>query len=173
LPRVNGLQAQAAILFTTVPACGAAHLKELTMKRRLSALLLGLACFTALLPTPSAQPRPARVDQGQREFLANCASCHGSDAKGRGPIVEWLTKSPPDLTALAAGNGGVFPISRVYDAIDGASVAIHGTRDMPVWGQVYRIEAGEYWGELPYDPQQVVRGRILGLIDYLYRIQRR
>lgn len=143
------------------------------MPRQIAALLIAVPLLVAAAQPLLAQPRAARGDAGQREFLANCASCHGTDAKGRGPIVEWLTKSPPDLTALAKTNGGVFPIARVFESIDGGNVVPHGTRDMPVWGQVYRVEAAEYWGELPYDPQQVVRGRILGLIDYLYRVQQR
>jgi hypothetical protein len=44
---------------------------------------------------------------------------------------------------------------------------------MPIWGQVYRIEAAEYWGELPYNAEAAVRARVLSLIDYLYRIQAR
>ena len=146
---------------------------EMIMRHSIAVCLLGFPLFLMATQPLLAQGRSPRTDLGQKEFLASCATCHGADAKGRGPIVEWLTKSPPDLTSLAKSNGGVFPISRVYESIEGASVAIHGTRDMPVWGQVYRVEAAEYWGELPYDPQQVVRGRILGLIDYLYRIQQR
>lgn len=140
---------------------------------RPAVLVLALPVLLAAAQPLFAQPRAARGDAGQREFVSNCASCHGADARGRGPIVEWLTKSPPDLTTLARANGGVFPIARVFESIEGASVAPHGPRDMPVWGQVYRVEAAEYWGELPYDPQQVVRARILGLIDFLYRIQQR
>jgi hypothetical protein len=85
--------------------------------------------------------------------------------------VELLRKSPPDLTRLAKANGGVFPIARVFESIEGSTITAHGGRDMPIWGQVYRTEAAEYWGELPYNPEAVVRARVLGLVDYLYRIQ--
>lgn len=136
------------------------------------AACLGVMALTAL---PSqAQPKAgARPDAGQREYQMNCANCHGSDGRGAGPYVELLRKSPPDLTRLSVTNGGVFPIARVFDSIEGSTVAAHGGRDMPIWGQVYRIEAAEYWGELPYNPDAVVRTRVLSLIDYLYRIQAR
>ena len=132
-----------------------------------------IGCVLALSGNVSAQARGTpKIDAGQREYVTNCANCHGQEGKGNGPYAAWLRKSPPDLTRLALSNGGVFPIARVFESIEG-SVAAHGGRDMPIWGQVYRVEAAEYWQELPYNPESVVRARILSLIDYLYRIQAR
>lgn len=118
-----------------------------------------------------AQAKPARVDFGKREFDANCASCHGLSGKGKGPLVEMLTKSPPDLTLLAKNAGGVFPMARLYDVIDGANVPSHGSRDMPVWGREYKLQAGEYYVDVPYDPDAYVRARILALLEYINRLQ--
>jgi hypothetical protein len=42
---------------------------------------------------------------------------------------------------------------------------------MPVWGRDYQIKAGEHYGDVAYDPEVYVRGRILALIDYLNRLQ--
>ncbi len=120
-----------------------------------------------------AQARPAAVDPGKREFDANCASCHGPSGKGNGALVPFLTKSPPDLTLLAKGNGGVLPMSRLYDVIDGAEVPAHGSRDMPVWGRDYRIKDAEYFMEAPYNAEAHVRARILGLLEYINRLQAR
>ena len=130
-----------------------------------AATMLALACAAPAL----AQQR---TDLGQREYESNCASCHGKDGRGNGPFVEFLRRSPPDLTTMARRNGGVFPLSRAYDAIEGASVG-HGTRDMPVWGRDYRIEAGEYYQDVPYNAEAYVRGRILALAEYLNRLQAR
>lgn len=124
-----------------------------------------------LLAPAFAQQKGGKIDSGKREFEANCASCHGVSGKGNGPITDLLKKSPPDLTLLARNNGGVLPVARLYDVIDGAGIQAHGSRDMPVWGREYRVQAGEYYGEVPYDPEAYVRGRILVLIDYLNRIQ--
>jgi mono/diheme cytochrome c family protein len=130
------------------------------------------------ISTPASGPikeqgRPLGPAFGKREFESNCASCHGVTGRGGGPLVSYLSKSPPDLTQLSKNNAGVFPIARVYDVIEGGSVPAHGTRDMPVWGQDYRVQAATYFMELPYDPEVYVRTRILALAEYLSRIQAR
>ena len=77
-------------------------------------------------------------DAGKIEFLSSCGACHGSDAKGKGPIADQLKVTPADLTQLAKKNGGVFPSNAVYEKIDGRQeVQAHGRRDMPVWGFRY------------------------------------
>jgi len=112
----------------------------------------------------------ATKDLGKREYDSNCASCHGADGKGNGPYNPYLKRSAPDLTTLAKRNGGVFPIARVYQTIEGAG-AEHGSSEMPIWGQDYKVKAGEYYMETPYDPEVFVRTRILALVDYLNRLQ--
>mgnify|MGYP000253531582 FL=1 len=52
-------------------------------------------------------------------FQENCAACHGSDARGAGDFGVELFQIPPDLTVLAADNGGVFPRDYVLGVIDG------------------------------------------------------
>jgi mono/diheme cytochrome c family protein len=122
-------------------------------------------------------------DLGKAEFLSSCASCHGADAKGTGPISALLTIPPPDLTLLAKRNNGVFPISAVYDAIDGSrAVPAHGTREMPVWGERFNpivklphYVDPSYWKLAGPDqsPEAVVRQRILSVVDYLSRVQQK
>lgn len=130
-------------------------------------MVLGLAlCSSAVL----AQQK---VDFGKREFQANCASCHGMDGKGKGPLVELLRRSPPDLTQLAKSNQGVLPMNRLYEVIEGANVPAHGGRDMPVWGLDYRIKDAEYYMDTPYDAAALVRSRILALLEYINRLQAR
>lgn len=138
-------------------------MKKIAVKVSLSVIGLVLYGSTVL-----AQQK---TDFGKREFEANCASCHGVNGKGNGPYLEFLRRSPPDLTLEAKKNGGVFPMSRLYEIIDGATVPSHGTRDMPIWGQVYRIKDAEYYGEVPYDPAALVRSRILALLEYINRLQ--
>lgn len=128
--------------------------------------------LVALPMMASAQSIPGKpMDFGQQEFQARCASCHGRDGKGNGPVADLLRKSPPDLTLLSRGNGGIFPISRVYDSIVGDDVKAHGSRDMPVWGQVYRLRAGEHYVDTYYDPEAYVRVRVLALVEYISRLQ--
>jgi mono/diheme cytochrome c family protein len=78
---------------------------------------------------------------GQEMYKTWCASCHGVDGKGSGPAAAALKKTPTDLTLLAKKNGGKFPAERVRAYIEGAdpkSTDAHGSRDMPVWGNVFR-----------------------------------
>jgi mono/diheme cytochrome c family protein len=128
--------------------------------------LLGIALLV-LAGGALAQGRP---DLGKREYDGNCASCHGIDGKGTGVYFEFLKRSPPDLTTMAKRNGGVFPLSRAYEVIEGAGQS-HGTREMPIWGQDYRVKGGEYYMDVPYDSEVFVRTRILALIEYLSRLQ--
>lgn len=77
-------------------------------------------------------------DLGKMEYQSKCASCHGTDAKGDGPIADQLKTSPANLTQLGKKNGGVFPLGAVYEKIDGRQeVKAHGPREMPVWGYRY------------------------------------
>lgn len=117
-----------------------------------------------------AQGRTDKVDLGKYEFQASCASCHGASGKGNGPIAAQLKKAPPDLTVIAKNNGGVFPFSRLYEVIEGADVASHGTREMPVWGWEYKVQAGEYSLD-PATTDAQVRARILALLEYVNRLQ--
>lgn len=137
------------------------------------ALVAGAALAQAFPAQANAQPPGQQriIDVGRREFDANCASCHGRDGKGKGPLVELLRRPPPDLTQLAKANGGILPINRLYESIEGGKVAAHGPRDMPIWGTDYRIREAEYYGEMPYDAEALVRARILSLVEYINRLQ--
>jgi mono/diheme cytochrome c family protein len=112
---------------------------------------------------------------GEREYLGRCAMCHGVAGKGDGWMVEYLKKRPPSLAVIKKNNGGVFPFDRLYQIIDGRKeVQMHGPRDMPVWGGVYRVETDTtydaYFGQY-YPDEARVRARILALIDYISRFQ--
>lgn len=111
------------------------------------------------------------IDIGKREFEQSCASCHGVNGKGSGTVTPWLRKSPPDLTLLSKSNGGIFPMDRLYKSISGEDSSAHGSREMPVWGQVYRMSAAEYYMEQRYNDEAIVRARILSLLEYINRLQ--
>lgn len=86
----------------------------------------------------------AAVSEPERSpFLRACASCHGADARGAGPAAGGFQTSPPDLTLLAARNGGVFPRDAVIAVVSGArSVPAHGSREMPVWSITFDPPSG-------------------------------
>ena len=136
--------------------------------RTKSLLIPTLACaLVSLAATAVAQPK---VDIGKREFETKCAVCHGLDGKGRGPYAEQLKRDLADLTTMAQRNGGVFPVSRTYDMIEGAGGG-HGTREMPVWGLAYTIQAAEELPDLPYSQAKFVRTRIMALLEHLNQFQ--
>jgi len=114
-------------------------------------------------------------DVGRSEYLNSCALCHGQDGKGSGYVIDVLKTAPPDLTTIKKRNGGVFPVERIYNMIDGREIVKgHGDRDMPAWGNRYsqdRVKAAEYYFDVPYDMNMYVRSRVLALVDYLNRIQ--
>jgi mono/diheme cytochrome c family protein len=123
------------------------------------------------------------VDVGKAEFQSSCASCHGMDGKGKGPVSEQLRVPPPDLTVLARNNNGVFPANAIYEIIYGSkTVPAHGTREMPIWGERFNpLMNLPHIVDPTYDAlnpsrelrEVVVRTRILAVIDYLSRIQQK
>lgn len=112
---------------------------------------------------------------GADEYEASCLSCHGVGGKGNGPMAEFLSVEPTDLTAISKNNDGVFPLLEVFQIVDGRTViGAHGVRqtegwEMPIWGARYRAEAGSKFG--PYGGEQAVRARILELVFYIQAIQ--
>lgn len=131
------------------------------------AFVLVTAIGAALLQAqaPGAQEQPLIVSiRGDNLFGAYCASCHGSNAKGDGPMAAWLKVRPSDLTRIAAHNGGKFPLERVDRIISGDEPlpSGHGTRAMPVWGPVF--------SQVTRD-QDLGRVRIDNLARYLRDIQ--
>jgi len=129
---------------------------------------IGCVAIAALMATGAVAQQ--KVDLGKREYDNNCATCHGLDGKGNGPYVEMLKRSPPDLSTMARRNGGIFPVAKAYDVVEGAGPG-HGGRDMPIWGKDYSVKAAEYYVDVPYDREAFVRARILSLIEYVNRLQ--
>jgi mono/diheme cytochrome c family protein len=113
-------------------------------------------------------------DAGIGESIYNqyCATCHGADGGGGGPLTELMLEKPADLRLLAANNEaspGEFPMLRVIHIIDGRTgVRAHGG-SMPTYGDVFTAEA-----EATRERMGAVletRGRILSLAMYLETIQ--
>ena len=77
---------------------------------------------------------------GPALFQAYCAACHGEEGKGGGPAASVLLKAVPDLTRISQRNGGQFPSDRIQKIIsgDGPGIAAHGSREMPIWGPIFR-----------------------------------
>ena len=109
-----------------------------------------------------------QIAEGKRAYLRACASCHGTDARGDGPVAPTLKVRPTDLTRLASAHGGKFPRTHVEDVVTGASpITAHGTSDMPVW----RITFGPTSSGAAATAALRRRRWLNGLVDYLETIQ--
>ena len=137
-------------------------------------LLLGLVLLWVALEGVDAQSQAVPQSEQQFQklihsvegpdlFRAYCAPCHGSDAKGHGPVAPALKTKVPSLTVLAKNNGGQFPSAHVRSIITGDAVtAAHGSREMPIWGPIFhQIESDVDWGNV----------RVENLVKYLESIQ--
>ena len=113
--------------------------------------------------TAAGQTPPATAVSGSDLFYNSCASCHGRDGKGNGPLGQVLTVRPTDLTIIAKRTGGVFPAAKVYELIDGRNPAVrgHGGPDMPVWGEVFAARGSA----------ASVKNRINALVKYIETLQ--
>ncbi len=130
-----------------------------------------IACILALTLAPVAA---GAQSVGETEYMNSCASCHGADGKGGGPMAGFLVGSLPDLTQLSAGNDGVFPVTAVYSTIDGTmTTGPHGSREMPVWGNRYKMR-GQRGANPDFRDEEsdvFVRFRVLALTEYLAGLQ--
>ena len=139
--------------------------------------------ITSLAAGFAAAAQAEDVDISKSKFQSSCASCHGTDAKGKGPVSDQLKIPPRDLTMLAKNNNGVFPINAVYETIYGSkTIPAHGNREMPIWGERFNPIVNlphsvdpSYWTMAgpEQSPEVVVRKRILAVIDYLSRVQQK
>jgi mono/diheme cytochrome c family protein len=112
--------------------------------------------------------RAGEADSGRALYLQYCASCHGEDARGKGPMTSYLKVKVPDLTALKKNNKGVFPLARVMSSIDGSrAVRGHGDPVMPVWGEVFRKELKD-----EKYPELTTLRKTQAIADYLSTLQR-
>lgn len=105
---------------------------------RVTVRLQNLVAFVESIQQAPAAPPAMTATDGAALFRAYCATCHGTAGRGDGVMAGQLRRMPPDLSTFATRNGGVFPAERLRQVIDGTGVAAHGSRDMPVWGTVFK-----------------------------------
>ncbi|MBL9049499.1 MAG: c-type cytochrome [Tabrizicola sp.] len=135
---------------------------------------IGFAALVAMASSAGSAVAQDAMSIGQFEFANSCVQCHGTAGKGDGPLVSFLTGSMPDITQLQKSNGGVFPVTRVFNTIDGsARIGAHGTSEMPAWGQRYRADAAEWlsYQGAPGEAEALAQLRVLALVEYVASLQ--
>jgi mono/diheme cytochrome c family protein len=106
------------------------------------------------------------AERGQQLFAEYCQSCHGVEGRGNGPLADLLKIPPPDLTLIQERASDVFPVDMLATYIDGRSgVESHGSRNMPVWGNIWTDTEGGA------DADQAVAEQINELIEFIRTIQ--
>ena len=135
--------------------------------------LLGAAMLGVLVLLDQGGPVLAQDPViGQMEYQAHCAACHGLEGLGDGPVGQVLKTPAPNLALIAARNGGVYSVQKVYDVIEGSTViAAHGTRDMPLWGDRYRRSSAPVTPDQAAMANDTAQQRILSLVYYLGTLQ--
>jgi mono/diheme cytochrome c family protein len=106
---------------------------------------------------------------GQQLYTRFCASCHGLEGRGDGPVAQTFSREVPDLTLIARRHGGEFQRDWVERTIDGRhKIAAHGAYTMPVWGEDFsRTQIGSP------DAERATETMIARLVDYLETLQRK
>lgn len=126
-----------------------------------AAIALAAPAFAQAAAVKKEPIKPMADVSGASTFNAYCTVCHGAGGRGDGPAASALSKPPADLTQIAKKHDGKFPDGAVRTVIVGDSAPLaHGTRDMPMWGPLFRSTDGNA-SEL----------RLKNLIDYLSSIQ--
>jgi hypothetical protein len=107
---------------------------------------------------------------GKADYDRYCASCHGPDGTGHGPMRAVLTLPPTDLSALSATNGGAFPLERVVKRIDGRDPLVAHGSPMPVYGTFFDYGKGVTL-ELPSGEMIVTTQPVADLVAYINGLQ--
>jgi mono/diheme cytochrome c family protein len=136
------------------------------MKRRNLCLTLAIVAALSFATSVLAGEKDAGandVRDGQKYFVRYCASCHGVDGTGDGPVAKSLAKPPANLRLLSDRFGSPLPAAKLAELIDGRdAVRAHGTSEMPVWGErLYATGAGER-GEMGVSE---IIGKIVAYLD--------
>jgi mono/diheme cytochrome c family protein len=109
------------------------------------------------------------TDRGAELYRTHCATCHGIEATGQGPMAGVLVIKPDDLTRLSARNGGVFPTVQVVKQIDGRDPLVSHGSPMPVYG--YFFEGEDAAIKTPSGQPMLTSQPVVDLLAYLESLQ--
>ena len=130
--------------------------------------LLGLTFAVATIAAPTfAQD----ADIGRAHYLTHCATCHGLEGAGDGPMTGVLLIKPVNLTELSAANGGTFPLERVVKRIDGREPLVSHGSPMPVYGDYFE-GSFDVPMKAPSGQPVLTSQPVVDLVAYLREIQR-
>ena len=126
--------------------------------------------FSAFFIAGAASAQTADPDAGRDLYMTYCVQCHGTEAKGNGPMAITLFRAPADLTGLAARNGGVFPTGEVATQIDGRAPLLAHGGEMPLFGPVFDSDQNVAL-PLPSGQPMMMGQPLADLVVYLQSLQ--
>jgi mono/diheme cytochrome c family protein len=134
--------------------------------------MLAVVSMAALIVWATAQPANhippiLRPVDGASIFRNYCATCHGLDGRGDGPVSKALKGEVPDLTGLSQRNGGAYPAVHVRNTVlfgTDTLLPAHGSKEMPIWGPIFH--------EIEFD-RDLGHVRLENITRYLESIQRK
>lgn len=130
---------------------------------------LGIGLGLAVVCTASfALAGPA--ERGEALYNEHCVACHGVDHDGQGPMAGVMVIKPADLSMLAAGNDGVFPLVRVIKRIDGRDPLVSHGSPMPVYGHFF--EGRDMALKTQSGQPIMTSGAVADLVAYLQGVQK-
>ncbi|MFZ7091969.1 c-type cytochrome [Primorskyibacter sp. 2E233] len=127
-----------------------------------------LVLMAALAATPALAQD---ADIGRAHYHAHCATCHGLEGRGDGPMAGVLLIKPVNLTELSAQNGGTFPLERVVKRIDGRDPLVSHGSPMPVYGDYFE-GSFDVPMKAPTGQPVLTSQPVVDLVAYLREIQR-
>lgn len=128
---------------------------------------LALTFVLAFAQNTDQLPPPVRPVEGANIYQDYCASCHGPDGRGNGPVSQSLRQAVPDLTRLSSRNGGKFPANHVRSKLmfgGDQPLPARGSKAMPIWGPIFH--------QIEFD-QDLGNVRLENVTRYVESIQRK
>lgn len=123
---------------------------------------LAVACVVVALTPAGCTPRRERNPAGAELYHRYCASCHGPNGAGDGPVAKWIDPRPADLTQSALDLPGL------VERIDGRrEVGPHGPSEMPIWADVFNEQLIE-------EPKkrEITRWRVQAIAEHVHSLRR-
>ena len=129
-----------------------------------STAIWGTAQDVKVKKTPVIQSDPS---SGKQMYNNYCAPCHGIAGKGDGPAARSFKTPPTNLSLLAKNNSGQYPAEHFVNVLQFAtSIPAHGSKDMPVWGELFHSLSASHGTERAESAL-----RIHKLSDYVETLQ--
>ncbi|WP_171101909.1 MULTISPECIES: cytochrome c [unclassified Ruegeria] len=125
-------------------------------------------CFASVCAVSGSEALAQDAEVGAELYQHYCATCHGLDATGNGPMAGVLVVQPVNLRTLA-GDDGVFPTARVVARIDGRDPLVSHGSPMPVYGPYF--EGQDTAMKTPAGQPILTSQPIVDLVEYLMTIQ--